>query len=121
MKKIILTVAVLLDFASVANAMTPKRCMEGTLGINTHGEIEIIECKKWVAYDNYDVSQSKIKKSEVLLKAEEIKKRGNKAEIICDKMEKVETSNGEKLDVCVGKKVIDVKEIKTNWYEKFLK
>lgn len=42
MKKIVLTVAILLAFIHSANAMIPKRCLKGHMGVNKQGYEEFI-------------------------------------------------------------------------------
>lgn len=51
-KKIILLASCLVVIANSANALTPKRCVEGAVWeINKWGEEELVDCVKWESHN----------------------------------------------------------------------
>lgn len=51
-KKIMLLANCLIITANSANALTPKRCVEGAVWeMNSWGEEELVDCAKWESYN----------------------------------------------------------------------
>ena len=51
-KKIILLASCLVGIANSANALTPKRCIDGAVWeLNEWGEEELVSCAKWESSD----------------------------------------------------------------------
>ena len=51
-KKIMLLVSCLIGIANNANALTPKRCIEGAIWEkNSWGEEELVDCARWESSD----------------------------------------------------------------------